>query len=86
MHAEPSEHEQFESPTVIEQAVITTLLTSEHVLWTRGELERAIDGPRGTGAVVEDAIDHLYDKGLVHVFGDFVTPTRAAQEMDELAG
>jgi hypothetical protein len=85
MHAEPSEQDRFESPTLIEQAVITTLLTSEHVLWTRGELERAIDGPSGTWAVVEDAIAHLYDKGLVHVFGDFVTPTRAARAMDELA-
>jgi hypothetical protein len=51
MHAEPSEHEQFGSATAIEQAVITTLLTSEDALWTRGEHERAVDGPRGTGAV-----------------------------------
>jgi hypothetical protein len=50
MRAEPSEHEPFQSPTVVEQAVITTLRTGEHVFCTRSELERAIDGPRGTGA------------------------------------
>jgi hypothetical protein len=37
---------------------------------------------------VEDAITRLYDTGLVHVFGqlgEFVTPTRAARQIDELA-
>jgi hypothetical protein len=37
---------------------------------------------------VEDAINHLYHTGLVHVFGrfgEYVTPTRAARQMDELS-
>jgi hypothetical protein len=61
------------------------LLASEHSLWTRAELERAVAGPRGNPAHVEDAIAHLYVTGLVHVLGEIVAPTRAARQMDLLA-
>jgi hypothetical protein len=86
MHAERSEKDPFEAPTDVERAVMMELLASEHFLWTRAELERAVAGPRGNPSQVEDAIAHLYDTGLVHVFaGEFVTPTRAARQMDLLA-
>jgi hypothetical protein len=89
MHAESSEREPLESFSGVERAVISELLTGEHGLWTRAELMRAVAGPRGDETPVDDAITHLYDTGLVHVFGqfgEFVTPTRAARHMDELSG
>jgi hypothetical protein len=85
MHAESSGRESLEPPTDVERAVISELLTGEHGLWTRAELERAVSGPRGNPSNVEDAINRLYDTGLVHVFGEFVTPTRAARQMDQLS-
>jgi hypothetical protein len=86
MHAERSEIDALEPPSDVERAVMMELLASEHFLWTRAELERAVAGPRGNPAQVEDAIAHLYDTGLVHVFAEeFVTPTRAARQMDVLA-
>jgi hypothetical protein len=69
----------------VERAVMMEFLASEHSLWTRAELERAVAGPRRNPAHVEDAIAHLYDTGLVHVFGEIVAPTRAARQMDVLA-
>ena len=86
MHAEGSEHEPVETPNDVERAVLIELLAGEHGVWTRAELERAVAGPRGNPGSVEDAINHLYDTGLVHVFAeDFVTPTRAARQLDQLA-
>jgi hypothetical protein len=87
MHPESSEREPLESPNDIERAVISELLAGEHGVWTRTELERAIAGHRENPSFVEDAITRLYDTGLVHVFGpfgEFVTPTRAARQMDQL--
>ncbi|HWX95225.1 MAG TPA: hypothetical protein VNZ01_00115 [Solirubrobacteraceae bacterium] len=85
MHAESSESERLESPSDVERAVLMELLGGEHGVWTQGELERAVAGPRGFPGQVDDAINRLYDTGLVHVFGEFVTPTRAARQMDQLA-
>jgi hypothetical protein len=85
MHAERSENLSLEPPADVERAVMMGLFASEHFLWTRAEPERAVAGPRGNPASVEDAISHLYDTGLVHVFADeLVTPTRAARQMDLL--
>jgi hypothetical protein len=61
------------------------LLSGEHGLWTVSELKREVSGPRGDGGNVEDAIGELYGCGLIHVFGEFVTPSRAARHMDEIA-
>ena len=86
MQAERSEIDPLEPPTDVKRAVMMELLASEHSLWTRAELERAVAGPRGNPAHVEDAIAHLYDTGLVHVFAEeLVTPSRAARQMDLLA-
>jgi hypothetical protein len=88
MHAESSEPGPLESFSGVERAVISELLNGEHGLWTREELMRAVAGPRGDETPVEDAITHLYDTGLVHVFGrcgEFVTPTRAARAMDDIS-
>jgi hypothetical protein len=88
MHAESSEREPLEPFSGVERAVISELLSGEHGPWTREELMRAIAGPHGSQTSVEDAITHLYDTGLVHVFGpfgEFVTPTRAARAMDEVS-
>jgi hypothetical protein len=62
------------------------LLTGEHGLWTIDELEREVSGPRGDGGNIDDAVNHLYGRGLIHVVGEFVAPTRAARAMDELTG
>jgi hypothetical protein len=83
MHVEIRGRESLEPPTDVERAVLLELLAGEHGLWTRAELERAVSGPRGNPGNVEDAINHLCDTGLVHVFGEFVAPTRAARQMDQ---
>jgi hypothetical protein len=44
-----------------------------------------VDRPRGNPSNVEDAVNHLYDTGLADVFGEFVTPSRAARQLDQLS-
>jgi hypothetical protein len=86
MHAERSENLPLEPPSVVERAVMSVLLSGEHALWTQAELQREVCGPHGDPADVTDAVANLYGCGLIHVFaGEFVTPTRAARHMDELA-
>jgi hypothetical protein len=85
MHAERSENLPPEPRSNFERAVMMVLLTGEHGLWTQAELEREVCGPRGNPVDAIDAINHLYGRGLIHVFGEFVTPTRAARAMDELS-
>jgi hypothetical protein len=84
MHAERSENLPPEPPSGVERAVMMQLLTGEHALWTQAELEREVCGPRGNPVDAIDAIEHLYGRGPIHVFGEFVTPNRAARAMDEL--
>jgi hypothetical protein len=85
MHAESSENLPPEPRSGVERAVMMVLLTGEHGLWTQAELEREVCGPRGDPIDVIDAVSHLYGRGLIHVLGEFVTPTRAARHMDELS-
>jgi hypothetical protein len=52
----------------------------------RPELEREIAGTRGDPVAVGDAIRELYGAGLINIAAELVTPTRAAQKVDELIG
>ncbi len=70
--------------TETQRIVLMTLLASEQGPWTREELQREISGSKHEPIDPSDAIDDLYSAGLVHVSGEFVTPTRAAWLMDEL--
>jgi hypothetical protein len=67
----------------VESALIR-LLTGEHGSWSLAELEREVGGMHGNPTEVVDAIANLYAWGLVHVNGEFVSPTRAAVRMEEL--
>lgn len=84
MHAERSENMPLEDRGNVERAVMLELLTGEHGLWTQAELERAISRPHGNPTPVVDAIARLHDMGLIHVFDEYITPTRAARHMDQL--
>jgi hypothetical protein len=84
MHAERSDSQPPEHPSDVERSVMAVLLTGDHGLWTRSELEREVAGLHSDPADIEEAIGALYGSGLIHVFGEFVTPTRAARNMDEL--
>jgi hypothetical protein len=86
MHAERSEKSPYDPASGCDTAVMMVLLTGEHGLWTIDELDREVSGPRGDGGNIGDAVSHLYGRGLIHVVGEFVTPTRAARAMDELSG
>lgn len=78
--------EQTQDPTtaqrMAEQAIMMLLLSGGHAgIWTRSEIGLE------AGAVpldVQDALAALHAGGLVHLHGELVTPTRAAQRMDEL--
>jgi hypothetical protein len=84
MHAERTDSPLIDAPSELEAVVMMVLLTGDHVLWSRAELEREISGARGNPVDVTDAIDHLYATGLVHLHGELVTPTRAARRMTQL--
>jgi hypothetical protein len=59
------------------------LLSSEHAPWSRAELEREVAGVNGTRSTSPTQSIALR-RGLVHLSGELVTPTRAARRMDEL--
>jgi hypothetical protein len=84
MHAERSDSPLIGAATEVESVVMMVLLTGDHVLWSRAELEREISGVRGNPVDVTDAIDALYATGLVHLHGELVAPTRAARRMSQL--
>ncbi len=65
----------------IEQAVMGLLLSDKHAgPWTRGEVERELGYEFG----VYDALVALHGSGLLHLEGQLVIASRAAQRMDEL--
>ena len=65
-----------------EAAVMALLLTSSHPgIWTRAEIEREMSS---SPLAVKDALSALHAGGLIHLHEELVTPTRAAQRMDEL--
>jgi hypothetical protein len=72
-------------PAIQAQSVVMmVLLSGEHEPWTQAELEREIAGTRGDPVAVADAIRELHGAGLLNITGELVTPTRAAQKMNEL--
>jgi hypothetical protein len=67
---------------VTEAAIMTLLLSGCHEgPWTRAELELELSAPPLNA---QDALKALQGSGLVHVEGELVIASRAAQRMDEL--
>lgn len=65
-----------------ETGIMGLLLSGGHAgIWTRSELELESSA---TPIDVQDALVALRTGGLIHLHGELVTPTRAAQRMDEL--
>jgi hypothetical protein len=65
-----------------EAAIMALLLSSDHHgLWMRSELVLEVSAsPLG----VEDALAALHGSGLLHLQGELVIASRAAQRMDTL--
>ena len=66
----------------VEEGVMIRLLTVKrgHV-WTRAELELDLEG---SALDVSDALADLQSCGLIHINGELVTLSHAAQRMDDL--
>jgi hypothetical protein len=84
MHAERTGCPRTLPAIETQRTAMMVLLSGEHEPWTEAELEREIAGTRGDPVVVADAIRELHGAGLLNITGELVTPTRAAQKMDEL--
>jgi hypothetical protein len=66
----------------VEAVIMMMLLSSTHEgPWTRAELERELSAP---ALDVQDALAALQGSGLLHMQGELVTASRAAQRMDQL--
>lgn len=63
-------------------AVLSILLDCDghRGLWSVEEIGRAVDGPMKA----LDAVSRLQRDGLIHRYGDFVFPTRAASRFNEI--
>jgi hypothetical protein len=71
-----------ENQPAAEAAIMALLLTGAHAgIWTRAEIEREMSS---SPLDVQDALVALHAGGLIHLHEELVTPTRAAQRMDEL--
>lgn len=89
MHREGIDSQQADEDTtggpdhpVTEAAIMALLLSGGHAgIWTRAEIELEISA---TPLNVQDALATLQTSGLVHLHDELVTPTRAAQRMDDL--
>jgi hypothetical protein len=67
---------------VTEAAIMGLLLSGGHAgIWTRAEIELEVSA---SPLKVQDALVALQASGLVHLHDELVTPTRAAQRMDDL--
>jgi hypothetical protein len=65
-----------------EAAIMALLLSGGHAgIWTRAEIELEVSA---SPLDVQDALVALQTSGLVHLHDELVTPTRAAQRMDDL--
>lgn len=62
------------------ERTVLHLLIQDPFPWTIEELGRELDDQASTS----DAVATLAGAGLVHRFGEFVTPTRSARHSDEL--
>jgi hypothetical protein len=68
-----------------ETVVMDLLLTPSANLWTIDELGREIGGTNLAGKLAAvDAVARLQAAGLLHSYGEFVVPTRAAVRAAEL--
>lgn len=63
-----------------DRSVIGLLLSGGSWPWTVDEIARELRAP----IEAADAVSRLTEAGLLHRFGDFVFPTRAARRADEL--
>lgn len=84
MHAERTGCPRTVPAIQTQSVVMMVLLAGEHEPWTKAELEREIAGTRDDPVAVTDAIRELHGAGLVNITDQLVTPTRAAQKMNEL--
>lgn len=67
---------------VTEAAIMGLLLSGGHAgIWTRAEIELEVSA---NPIKVQDALATLQASGLIHLHDELVTPTRAAQRMDDL--
>jgi hypothetical protein len=67
---------------VVEAAILTLLLSGDHEgPWTRAELELELSA---SSLNVGDALAALHGSGLLHLHGELVIASRAAQRMDQL--
>lgn len=67
---------------VTEASIMGLLLSGGHAgIWTRAEIELEVSA---SPLNVQDALAALQASGLVHLHDELVTPTRAAQRMDDL--
>jgi hypothetical protein len=65
MHAERSDS----LPAELEDdegVVMMTVLSRDHGLWSRAELEREISGTSGNPLDITDAVNNLHASGLLH--------------------
>lgn len=62
------------------ESVVLALLFDDPFPWTVEEIGRELDDPK----YAVDCVASLAGDGLVHRFGEFVFPTRAARRSDEL--
>jgi hypothetical protein len=83
MHSERSDLLPVDAGEV-EAVVMIVLLSKDHGVWTRVELEREVTGLRGIPDGVTGAIDHLDASGLVHLHGELVLPSWAGRRMGKL--
>lgn len=67
---------------VTEAAIMGLLLSGGHAgIWTRAKIELEVTA---SPLKVQDALAALQASGLVRLHAELVTPTRAAQRMDDL--
>jgi hypothetical protein len=70
----------------VERIVMFALLSGDRHPYSRAELERELPGSKEKPIDVDFAIENLYAAGLVNVYGELITPSRAARYLDEMLG
>lgn len=64
-----------------DKCVLILLMDDPSLPWTVEELACELDTQSGA----EDSVDRLSRAGLIHRFGPFVFPTRAARRADQIS-
>jgi hypothetical protein len=67
MHAERSDSPLIDAPSELEAVVMMVLLSGDHVLWSRAELEREVAGARGNPVDDPDARREANDPTQRHL-------------------